>query len=64
MDANEIRTVDLYSWTSPKLDQIQIPADIHFTPQGYRAIAGHLSHKIWEALVARSRSPMKLEAPN
>jgi sialidase-1 len=64
MDTKRIKMVDLYSWTRPKLDQIQIPADIHFTPQGYRAIAGHLSHKIWEALVARSRSPMKLEAAN
>ena len=62
MDAAGIQTVDLYAWTKPKLDQIQKPADIHFTDQGSRAIGGHLAYKIWGALVARSRKPMELKA--
>ncbi len=33
---------DLYEWALPRLDQIQRPANVHFTPEGSQALAGRV----------------------
>lgn len=50
MDENGIRIDDLYRFALPRLDEIQRPADVHFTPEGSKVLARQVAASIEEAL--------------
>ncbi len=54
MKAAKIRINDLYSFCAPQLARLQLPRNVHFTPAGYRALAGQVAGIIGEEL-ARAR---------
>jgi len=41
---------DLYAFAKPKLSKIQLPANVHFTPEGYQELAGQVAAAIEKAL--------------
>jgi hypothetical protein len=53
MDENGIAIDDLYAFVLPRLKEIQLPANVHFTPEGYAALAGQVSASILKALETR-----------
>lgn len=53
MEENGISIDDLYSLALPRLDEIQRPANVHFTDAGSAALAAHVAHAITAALKAR-----------
>lgn len=50
MDENKIATDDLYSFALPRLAKIQRPANVHFSPGGYKLLAGQVARSIVAAL--------------
>jgi acyl-CoA thioesterase-1 len=50
MKENEIAIDDLYSFALPRLEQIQIPANVHFTPNGSTVLAKQVAASIESAL--------------
>ena len=50
MDARGIAIDDLYAFALPKLDKIQIPANVHFTADGSKVLAEQVARSILEAL--------------
>jgi lysophospholipase L1-like esterase len=52
MAENNIAVDDLYGFAGPKLKEIQQPANVHFTPQGYRVLARQVAASIASALAA------------
>lgn len=50
MDQRGIPVVDLYSYALPKLDEIQLPRNVHFTEDGYAVLAQPVAEAILEAL--------------
>ena len=41
---------DLYAFAKPKLAKIQLPTNVHFTPEGYQELAGQVAVAIEKAL--------------
>jgi len=52
-EENGIAIDDLYGFALPKLAGIQIPANVHFTKEGYRALA----ERVAEAIAAQLNRP-------
>jgi acyl-CoA thioesterase-1 len=50
MDAEEIAIDDLYAFALPQLDEIQRPANVHFTPEGSKVLAEQVAKSILAAL--------------
>jgi acyl-CoA thioesterase-1 len=50
MDANGIAIDDLFRFALPKLKEIQLPNNVHYTPEGYKVLAGHVAESILKAL--------------
>jgi lysophospholipase L1-like esterase len=50
MDEQGIPVVDLYSFALPKLDEIQLPRNVHFTDDGYAVLAQPVAEAILETL--------------
>ena len=50
MKANDIAIDDLYAFALPKLEEIQRPANVHFSPEGSEVLAGQVAKSILEAL--------------
>jgi acyl-CoA thioesterase-1 len=50
MKANGIPTDDLYAFALPKLKEIQRPANVHFSEEGSKVLAGQVAKTILEAL--------------
>ena len=50
MDANGVAIDDLYSFALPQLERIQIPANVHFTPEGSKVLASQVATSILAAL--------------
>ncbi|QDT64445.1 SGNH/GDSL hydrolase family protein [Calycomorphotria hydatis] len=50
MDARGIMIDDLYSYCMPRLDDIQLKANVHFTPEGSQKLAEQTAITIREAL--------------
>ena len=53
MDENGVAIDDLYAFALPKLKEIQLPANVHYTPKGYEALAGEVAKSIQAALPAK-----------
>jgi lysophospholipase L1-like esterase len=52
MEENGIRINDLYAFSLPRLRQIQIPVNSHFTPEGSKVLATQVTSAILKALEA------------
>ncbi|MFP4057105.1 MAG: SGNH/GDSL hydrolase family protein [Candidatus Brocadiia bacterium] len=50
MEKHGVAVDDLYGFALPRLDDIQRPRNVHFTPQGSRALAGRVAASILAAL--------------
>jgi lysophospholipase L1-like esterase len=50
MDENGVAIDDLYAFALPKLKEIQLPANVHYTAKGYEALAGEVAKSIQAAL--------------
>lgn len=50
MKANEVATDDLYAFALPKLKEIQREANVHFSPEGSKVLAGQVAKSISQAL--------------
>lgn len=50
MEENDIAIDDLYAFASPKLKEIQRPANVHFTPEGSKTLAEQVAASIREQL--------------
>ena len=50
MKANGIPTDDLYQFALPRLKEIQREANVHFTPEGSKVLAGQVAKSILEAI--------------
>lgn len=50
MKENGIETDDLYSYALPKLAEIQLPANVHYKPEGYAYLAEKVASSIKDAL--------------
>jgi acyl-CoA thioesterase-1 len=53
MDANGIAVDDLYSFAEPRLADIQLPVNVHFTAAGYAKLAEAVAGSIEQALAQR-----------
>ena len=50
MDENQIRIDDLYNFALPQIQQIQLPSNVHFSPEGSKVLAQQVSKSILEVL--------------
>jgi len=53
MDENHIAIDDLCSFAGARLAKIQMPKNVHFTPEGSKVLAGQVAASILKALDAR-----------
>jgi hypothetical protein len=53
MKAHGITVNDLYAFAKPRLETIQRPKDVHFTPEGSKALAGQVAEHILKVLAER-----------
>jgi hypothetical protein len=53
MDENGIAINDLYAVAFPRLDEIQRPANVHYTEPGYEVLADRVAASIRSALASR-----------
>ncbi len=53
MEENAIPVNDLYAFSLPRLDEIQIPVNSHFTPEGSKVLATQVASAILKALETR-----------
>jgi alpha-galactosidase len=56
MEAAGVRINDLYAFTQPRLEGVQIPQNVHFTAAGSGEIARPVARQIREALKERRRT--------
>ncbi|CAN5905425.1 SGNH/GDSL hydrolase family protein [soil metagenome] len=42
MKENQIAVDDLYTFMKPKLAELQLPANVHYKPEGYQALGGEV----------------------
>jgi hypothetical protein len=50
MQENGVATDDLYAFAKARLERIQLPANVHFTPSGYEELAGEVARSIRNAM--------------
>ena len=50
MQHNGIAIDDLYSFALPKLPEIQLPTNVHYTPKGYQLLGQHVAAAILKVL--------------
>ncbi len=53
MEENAIPVNDLYAFSLPRLEKIQIPVNSHFTPEGSKVLATQVTSAILKALETR-----------
>ena len=50
MEENGVAINDLYAFAIPKLKEIQLPSNVHYTPKGYRSLGEEVARAIQAAL--------------
>jgi hypothetical protein len=53
MHENAIPIDDLYGFALPRLKTIQLPVNVHYTPEGYQALAGQVAESILQELARK-----------
>ncbi|MCL4201420.1 MAG: hypothetical protein KJ000_02925 [Pirellulaceae bacterium] len=53
MQEHGVAVNDLYAFAKPRLAQIQLPANVHFTPEGSAALAEQVATAITAALAKK-----------
>jgi acyl-CoA thioesterase-1 len=53
MRQNNIRVDDLYRLALPRLKELQLPKNVHFTSAGSDVLAGQVAQEILRALAGR-----------
>lgn len=53
MDENGVAIDDLYAFALPRLKEIQLTANVHYSPKGYEALGGEVAKSIQAALTAK-----------
>lgn len=53
MNKNKIAINDLYTFAKPRLEEIQVPNNVHFNDNGYRELANKVIDRITETLEDR-----------
>jgi len=48
---------DLHAFALPRLSEIQLPNNVHYTPKGYEALAGPVTGAIRAQLAAKPKTP-------
>jgi len=56
MQENAVATDDLYAFALPRLEQIQLRANVHYSPEGSAALAGQVAASIRNELENRKTS--------
>ncbi len=59
MKENAVATDDLYAFALPRLEQIQLRANVHYSPEGSAVLAGQVASSIRSALENRKPSVRK-----
>jgi acyl-CoA thioesterase-1 len=59
MKRHDVLIDDLYSFALPKLDEIQLPQNVHFGTEGSKVLAKQVSKSITDALQGRGVAPKK-----
>ena len=59
MKANSVPVNDLYAFILPKLKTLQRPANVHFLPEGSKALAHQVAASIMKALSAAAQPTVK-----
>ncbi len=54
MNKNNIVINDLYTFMQPRITELQIPENVHFTPEGYLALAQKVVDRIKEVIREKS----------
>lgn len=57
MDAEKVAIDDLYGFSRPILKEIQIPANVHFTPRGSERLAQQVAATILKAIRSSPQAP-------
>lgn len=55
MKEQGVATDDLYAAVLPRVGELQLPANVHFTPQGYEFLGGQAAASIVKALEAKGK---------
>lgn len=55
MKEHNIQIHDMYSFVYPKMDEIMLKANVHFTPEGYEHLAGEVATVVERALAKKSK---------
>jgi acyl-CoA thioesterase-1 len=50
MNKNEIIINDLYAFMLPRMNELQLEKNVHFKPDGYKALAGKVADRIKEVI--------------
>jgi len=50
MNQNGIAINDLYAFMLPRMNELQLPQNVHFKPEGYHALAGKVVERIKEVI--------------
>ena len=50
MEEKHVAIDDLHAYALPRLKELQIPGDMHFTPEGYRRLAEQVAGSVRWAL--------------
>jgi acyl-CoA thioesterase-1 len=50
MNKNNIAINDLYAFMLPRMSEVQLPRNVHFTENGYKALAGKVAERINESI--------------
>src|SRR4029078_1503583 len=56
MQKNGVAIDDLYAFAQPRLAEIQLPANVHFKPEGYRQLAEQVAASIVTAVHAKEQA--------
>jgi acyl-CoA thioesterase-1 len=57
MEKHGVAIDDLYAFCKPRLAELQLPANVHFTPQGYQALAEQVVAAVQAALPSAEPKP-------
>jgi acyl-CoA thioesterase-1 len=50
MNNNKIQVNDLYAFMLPRMNRLQLPNNVHFTPEGYKELGAKVAERILEII--------------